>query len=159
MKRILHVWLCLAVALGGMLLSGSVASAAPGSCATAGWVLRSADIVNHTNQAAIGKVYTYANACNQYWAQIKLDKALGAGQWANAFIDVYLHGSMAGRLTCARADGGNAPVSEGQTSCYTGYFGSTDTGITYQSHGYVYNYPSSMFASGITQNCSRWECI
>lgn len=156
MKRFVRVLLCLATALGGMLVTGSVASAAPGDCSTAGWVLRSANVVNHSNNTAIGKVYTYVNSCNQYWAQINLNSKLGAGQWANAFIDLYVDGSYDGRLTCAD---GSGEVSAGRTSCYTGYFGSTDTGITYQSQGYVYNYPSSMFASGATQNCSRWECI
>ncbi len=141
------------------MVPGPVASAAAGNCPSAPWVLRSAPVINHSTGANIGTVATYANTCNQYWAQVKLKNELGAGQWGNAFIDVYVGHDLAGRLTCDESSGGNEEISQGQTSCYTGYFSSSSTGITFQSHGYIYNYPSSMFASGITQTCSRWECI
>lgn len=72
---------------------------------------------------------------------------------------LYLDGAFAGRLTCAAADGGDKEMSQGERTCYTGYFASDSYGITYQSHAYVYDYPSRLFASGITeQRCSRLMC-
>ncbi|HEX6343806.1 hypothetical protein [Umezawaea sp.] len=159
MARIVKVLLGVVLVLGGVLGTASAASAAPGDCSSAGWVLRSGQVTNTSTGARVGVVATYANSCDQYWAQVKLDKALGEGQWANAFVDVYVDGVLAGRLTCASADGGNAEVSKGQTSCYTGYFTTYSYGVTFQSHAYAYNYPSRLFASGITaQRCSRLMC-
>jgi hypothetical protein len=122
-------------------------------------VLRSGPVTNTSTGARIGVVATYANTCDQYWAQVALDDRLGEGQWGNAFVDVYLDGAFAGTLTCAAADGDNEEMSQGERTCCTGYSGSDSDGITYQSRACVYNYPSRLFAAGITkQRCSRLMC-
>jgi hypothetical protein len=161
MGKIVRVLLGMVLVLGGMLATVSAASAVPakpGSCSTGDWVLRSGPVKNISTGTQIGIVETHTNLCNQYWAEVRLSNKLGHGQWANAFVDVYVDGSFGGRLTCGDV-GGNLPVSEGQSMCFTPYFETVDYGITYQSHAYVYNYPSVLFASGaVSQRCSRLMC-
>jgi hypothetical protein len=161
--------LCMFSMIFGLFIGlGGTASALPGTtpasaqACTGVWSLRNDPVNYWADGRWAGFIHTQVRECDgesHYRANLVFGNPLPAGQWANAFLDIYIGGSYWHRLTCDDA-WGSGHVTPGKLSCYTSWLANDDYEVTFVSAGYIYRASDNVrIGSGATQNCSRWRCI